>query len=306
VSLTTFFEAQFFKPKWYHLPFIVLLLPLSVLYGTLMLIRRLTAKKKTFSIPIISVGNLIVGGSGKTPFVIAIANRLEGCYVISRGYGRESQGLIEVSHQGELCTTVHQSGDEAMLMARSLPHASVIVSEDRVVAIEYAIAKGAQVIVLDDGFNRVNLNKFDIILEPATIHNYLPFPAGGFREFWFTRTFADLVLKEGKEFQRIVTLPTSLPQRVLFVTAISNPQRLGIYLPPNVVYKHYQEDHSYFSEEKLQQLLEKHNAQTLLCTAKDRVKMQGFHLPIQEMSLTLELNSAIISAIKNYIQGFKT
>ncbi|RLA58755.1 MAG: tetraacyldisaccharide 4'-kinase, partial [Epsilonproteobacteria bacterium] len=79
---------MFFAPKYYHLPLILLLLPLALLYAMFMFLRRCITPKKDFGIPIISVGNLIVGGSGKTPFVIALASRLEGVTVISRGYGR--------------------------------------------------------------------------------------------------------------------------------------------------------------------------------------------------------------------------
>ncbi|MBT8349208.1 MAG: tetraacyldisaccharide 4'-kinase, partial [Sulfurovum sp.] len=95
--MRAFFEAMFFAPKLYQYPLIVLLFPLSVLYGIMMSLRRILTSQKNFGIPIISVGNLIVGGSGKTPFVIALASRLESAVIISRGYGRKSKGLVEVS-----------------------------------------------------------------------------------------------------------------------------------------------------------------------------------------------------------------
>ncbi|MDQ7047067.1 MAG: tetraacyldisaccharide 4'-kinase [Sulfurovum sp.] len=126
-----FFERMFFSPQWYHYPIIIVLTPLSLLYGIGMFLRRVFATKRSFGLPIVSVGNLMVGGSGKTPFVIALASRFEGVTIISRGYGRLSQGLIEVSRRGKILVNVEQSGDEAMLMAESLPHCSVIVSEDR-------------------------------------------------------------------------------------------------------------------------------------------------------------------------------
>ena len=62
--------------------------------------------KKDFGIPIVSVGNLIVGGSGKTPFVITLASRFKNVTIISRGYGRKSQGLVEVSQNGEVLVDV--------------------------------------------------------------------------------------------------------------------------------------------------------------------------------------------------------
>jgi tetraacyldisaccharide 4'-kinase len=263
----------------------------------------MVTSQKNFGMPIISVGNLIVGGSGKTPFVIALAERLEGVVIISRGYGRKSKGLVEVSSEGKILVDVTQSGDEPMLMAQSLPGASVIVSEDRELAIALAKEKGAKCIILDDGFNRVEIEKFEIVLEPEHIKNYLPFPAGAFREFWFNTKYADIVAKEGKSFYRQVEFE-NLNSKMLLVTAISNPNRLDAYLPEGVVYKVYLEDHAYFEEEKLKTLLSDHEAQSLLVTEKDAVKMQDFKLPISEMKLKLEIKETIFTQVEEYIKGY--
>ena len=67
LGMKNFFEEMFFSPQWYHYIVMVLLFPLSVVYGIGMGIRRLVTPKQRFSIPIVSVGNLMVGGSGKTP-----------------------------------------------------------------------------------------------------------------------------------------------------------------------------------------------------------------------------------------------
>ena len=112
--MKAFFEQMFFAPKWYHYPIIVLLLPFSFIYGYGMWLRRKFAKEISFDVPIISVGNLIVGGSGKTPFVIALASRFTDVAIISRGYGRQSTGLLEVSYKGKVLVDVMQSGDEPM------------------------------------------------------------------------------------------------------------------------------------------------------------------------------------------------
>ncbi|MFC2057778.1 tetraacyldisaccharide 4'-kinase [Campylobacterota bacterium] len=298
-----FFEEMFFTPKWYHYPLILLLFPFSLIYGIIMSVRRMVTSQKDFGIPIISVGNLIVGGSGKTPFVIALAKRLEGVAIISRGYGRKSKGLVEVSSNGELLVDVTQSGDEPMLMAQSLPGVSVIVSEDRDMAIELAKEKGAKCIILDDGFNRVEIEKFEIVLEPAHIKNYLPFPSGAFREFWFNTKYADIVAKEGEAFKRQVEFE-NLTSKMLLVTAISNPGRLDSYLPEGVVEKVYLEDHAYFEEETLKIHLLESKAQSLLVTEKDAVKMQGFKLPISEMKLKLEIKETIFTQVEEYIKGY--
>ena len=139
-----------------------MLLPVSLLYGSLMWLRRVLAKPKDYGIPIVSIGNLIVGGSGKTPFVIELANRYEDVAIISRGYGRESSGLVVVSQYGKIECDVKTSGDEAMLMAQST-QATVIVSENRAIAIKQAKDMKAKLIILDDGFNKVDIKKYDIL-----------------------------------------------------------------------------------------------------------------------------------------------
>jgi len=301
--MKAFFEEMFFSPKWYHYPFIVLLLPFSFLYGFGMWLRRKFTKQISFGIPIISVGNLIVGGSGKTPFVIALASRFTDVAVISRGYGRQSKGLLEVSHKGKIFVDVTQSGDEPMLMATALPDASVIVSEDRQHAIKLAIEQGAKVIVLDDGFNRVEIEKFDILLEPLEVENYYTFPSGPFREFMGTRKHANIIAKEGKAFTRVVRIenPTS---KMVLVTAISNAKRLDDYLPKTVIKKVHYDDHAYFDEEVLQNLLKETKATSILCTSKDKVKMQGFKLPISEMKLKLEIKNEIFEKVERYIENY--
>ena len=293
-----------FDPKWYHYIIIILLSPLSLVYGLVMYFRRLFVVKKSFSLPIISIGNLVVGGSGKTPFVIALASRYEKVAVVSRGYGRQSKNLVQVSSKGDILCTVKDSGDEAMLMAISLPKASVIVSENRSKAITLAKEQGAELIILDDGFNRVDIEKFEILLEPKEVKNYFPFPSGAFREFWFMNVYADLVLKEEKDFIRKITLE-DLSSKMLLVTAISNPQRLDPYLPKNVVGKVYLEDHAYFDKEQLRRQMQEYGAETLLVTEKDRVKMKGFKLPLSKMKLKLEIKDEVFALIDQYIQTYR-
>ena len=303
--LKSFFEKMFFAPTWYHYPVIFFLWPFSFLYGVVMYLRRAFISKQSFDIPIVSVGNLIVGGSGKTPFVIAVASRFEDVCIVSRGYGRQSKGLLEVSRKGEICVDVKQSGDEPMLMAMSLPHASVIVSEERHQGIELAKKQGAKLIILDDGFNRMEIEKFEIVLEPEEIRNYHTFPSGPFREFFSQRKYADIIAREGKDFTRHVMLQDAA-ERMVLVTAISNPTRLDRYLPEGVVEKVYLDDHAYFDEQRLATLLEKHQANSLLCTSKDRVKMAGFKLAISEMKLKLEIKNEIFIKIEDYIEGYSS
>jgi tetraacyldisaccharide 4'-kinase len=296
-----FFEDMFFAPKWYHYVVSISLLPLSIVYGLVMLIRRVVTKKIEFDIPIVSVGNLIVGGSGKTPFVIELASRFQKVAIISRGYGRDSTGMQIVSLWGDIKCDVKCSGDEAMLMALS-SDATVIVSEDRIEAIRYAQSINAKLIILDDGFNRVDIKKYDIVLEPSDIKNYLPFPSGGFREFYFDKYFANLSLKEGVDYKRVVEYE-NLSDAMMLTTAIANPQRLEPYLPDGVVCRHILDDHSYFDRDELVAKMEANSITSLLVTQKDEVKLRDFKLPLSIMKLKLEIKNDVFESIQRYIQG---
>lgn len=298
--MRSFFEAMFFSPKWYHYIVMVLLFPFSILYGMVMFLRRMLTSKNCYSIPIISIGNLQVGGTGKTPFLIALASKYEEVTIISRGYGRESVGLVEVSYSGKIVVDVKQSGDEAMLIAQSLPHASVIVSEERDIAIDLAMREGAKLVILDDGFNRVEIEKYEILLEPECMQNTLPLPAGPLREFSWTKKVADLVLKDSQDFQRKVSFE-NLSEKMLLVTAISNPRRLDAFLPDNVVGKVYMEDHAYFDEAVLKEQMQSYGAKRLLVTQKDAVKMRDFKLPLSLMKLELEITDKVFREVNHYI-----
>src|ERR1035437_10976461 len=93
-------------------------------------------------VPVISVGNLSLGGTGKSPMVLAIARHLmeqhKRVAIVSRGYKRRSKGFLLVSDARRVLATVESSGDEAQMFAQMLPGAIVIVSEDRVRGAEQA------------------------------------------------------------------------------------------------------------------------------------------------------------------------
>lgn len=303
MSVTRFFETLFYRPRWYHWAVSLLLLPVSLLYGTGMWLRRKVTSRKQYPVPIISVGNLVIGGSGKTPFVIALAEYFseQKVTIVSRGYGRQSRGVVEVSRRGEILVGVQESGDEPMLMAGALPHASVIVAEDRSAGIALAIRQGAELLLLDDGFNRVEIGKFEILLEPAVLPNRLPLPSGPMREFFATRSQADMRLREGEDFVRCVHY-VELGERMILATAIADPERLKPYIPEGVKYQIYKPDHALFSAEELWRSLEVHEADRILMTEKDWVKITDRRLPVALMKLELELNDSIMPEIERWLQ----
>ena len=255
--------------------------------------KRKFAKPKDFDIPIISVGNLIVGGSGKTPFVITIAKKMQNVAIILRGYGRKSKGLFVVSDGKNILQNSKIAGDEAILLSVSVPKAIVIVSENRLKAIKKAKKMGAKTIILDDGFSKSNIKKFDILLkneiEPK---NKFLLPSGGYREPYSFYNKANLVLKEGVDFKREVKIknPTD---KMLLITAISKPKRLNKFLPPKVIKKIYYPDHYFFAKDELINLMQKYKATSILTTQKDEVKMKGFGLNLSIMGLEIVLKHEI-------------
>ncbi|WP_298756954.1 tetraacyldisaccharide 4'-kinase [uncultured Campylobacter sp.] len=183
------------SPAWFALG--VILAPLSLLYTLIVCLKRLFAKPQKFKIPIISVGNLTLGGSGKTPLVRALFKEFNGEFktcIILRGYGRKSRGLLEVALGGRVLCDVRQSGDEAMEYALFLRGANVIVSEDRAAGILRAQTLGFELVILDDGFSKFNISKFDILLRPQSAPKLpfcLPFAAYRYPPFFYK--FADFI-----------------------------------------------------------------------------------------------------------------
>ena len=277
------------------------LLPVAGLYGAGMALRRKLVRRRSYDIPIVSVGNLVVGGTGKTPFLAALAGRYEGAWIVSRGYGRRSRGLVTVSEPGRILASVEEAGDEAMLLARKLPQTGVIVAENRAEGIETARRRGAHLVFLDDGFNRVEIAKFEILLEPAKLPNRFVMPAGPFREFPSTAGLADLSLKEGRDFYREVQIEGGR-ERMLLATAIARPERLEPWLPEGVVERLVLPDHGWFDEARLRETMERYGAQSLLVTEKDAVKMEGFKLPLSLMRLELCISDAALAAVDAYVK----
>ncbi len=156
--------------------------------------RRILATRK-LSRPVVSIGNLSVGGSGKTPFVIALGELFKDSGiafdVLSRGYGRSGQKLALVDPQG----TSEQFGDEPLLIARKL-HVPVIVAADRYQAGLLAEEKfPSKLHLLDDAFQHRRLHRdFDIVMLPAADLDDTLLPIGRLREPLSSLRRADAVV----------------------------------------------------------------------------------------------------------------
>ncbi|OCL87009.1 Tetraacyldisaccharide 4'-kinase [Aliarcobacter thereius] len=317
-KLIIWFENYLFYPNSFQKLISFLLLPLSFLYIIVILSKRLFAKKIDFSLAIISVGNLIVGGSGKTPITIKLASNYKNVFIILRGYRRESKGFFLVSQNGNILVDVKTSGDEAMLLAKSLKNASVIVSEDRVLGINKAKELGAKIIFLDDAFSKYSIKKFDILLKTKNEpENSFCIPSGAYREPKYFYNKADLILKEGIDFKRVVTIKNALNNsslesnsKTLLLTAISKPKRLLEFLEKDTKMISFA-DHHNFTKDELINILEDNRAYKIITTLKDFVKIKEFD---KELDLSvfylmhLDIvftNESTFNTINSYIKEFE-
>jgi tetraacyldisaccharide 4'-kinase len=169
---------------------------LDSLYGQVMRVRRRWAeqhpeRRLRLARPVISVGNLSMGGTGKSPVVAAIAQWLvdqgERPAILSRGYGRAdaADGVVVVSDGARILEGIDRSGDEPLMLARQVPGAVVCVSPDRHLAGTLAERRfGGTVHVLDDGFQHVQLARdLDILVTTmGEIAQGRVIPAGRLRE----------------------------------------------------------------------------------------------------------------------------
>ena len=180
-------------------------------WGRIVLLRRAwyarPGRRRRLHHRVISVGNLSVGGSGKTPVVAALARLLlqrgERPVILTRGYGRRevTEGVLVVSDGQRVLEPVSRSGDEPQLLARTLPGVPVLVCPDRYIAGLLAERHfGVTVSILDDGFQHVQLERdVDLLLvSPSDLEDRI-LPSGRLREPLASARFADAVLVPGTE-----------------------------------------------------------------------------------------------------------
>ncbi len=180
----------------------LLLLPIAALYWVGISVRNLlynigVLRQRRFATPVICVGNITVGGTGKTPLTEHVVRllRSEGHHVgiVSRGYKRKTKGQI-VATTG---MTAEEIGDEPCQMKRKFPWAEVVVDADRAAAIDKAVELGADVVVMDDGMQHRSVVPRGLML----VVDYArpmwcdwPLPAGNLREDRTARLRADIII----------------------------------------------------------------------------------------------------------------
>lgn len=255
--------------------------------------------------PVVSVGNLSAGGSGKTPFVLLLGELLKArgakFDVLSRGYGRKSRGVLLVDPAG----LPEQFGDEPLLIARKL-QVPVIVGEDRYAAGVFAESKfGAELHLLDDGFQHRGLARdFDIVLVTPQDASDRLLPAGRLREPLAALRRADAVVLasgaaaeafplEGRQVwkARRGIVPRDIPPRPVVFCGIARPKNFILQLRTATiepVAEAFYRDHHAYSEKDIRELLElkqRSEAGGFVTTEKDAVNLGPYLSALQPLSV---------------------
>jgi tetraacyldisaccharide 4'-kinase len=255
--------------------------------------------------PVVSIGNLSVGGSGKTPFVLLLGELLKArgvpFDVLSRGYGRKKHGIALVDPAG----SSRDFGDEPLLLARRL-EAPVIVGEDRHEAGQFAERSfGPQLHLLDDGFqHRALARDFDIVLVTPEDSRDRLLPAGRLREPLNSLSRADAVaLTSGASpesfplngklvwrVRRSISL-TNVPARPIVFCGIARPQNFllqlrtaGVEPVAQALYR----DHHAYTERDIQDLLklrQQSEAGGFVTTEKDAINLGGYLQALQPLTV---------------------
>lgn len=305
----SFCSAYFYNPNWWQKILSFLLLPFSLIYCFISRLKfSFSRSQKDLGIAVFSVGNLVVGGAGKSPLCKAIYsffNKMSeyknSVFIVLRGYKRKSRGCLLVSQNGEILVPCEMSGDEAMDYA--INGANVIVSEDREAGILKAKELGAKIVILDDGFRHFGIKKFDILLKPfSKPYNDFCLPSGAYRVPKSFYALADFIPSNDDIVGNSrILYPT---ERMVLVSGIANPQRLKEHYAKCVAHYHFS-DHYDFRADELQKILAKHVGTSLLVTSKDYAKIKDFNLAVSIIELNLTLSQKFQNILLEYAKNFK-
>lgn len=227
---------------------------------------------------VISIGNLVVGGAGKTPLLIHLVNealaRQRKVAVLTRGYGRRSSRPVKLD--GSTFPSVDEAGDEPLLIARKCPGVTVFVSSNRVASARQAVREGFDLLFLDDGFQHRRLARdVDLVLDVGVGNGFL-LPAGPLREPPSALRRATHVWKRDVDVHYAVTrLPAD---KVVLLLGVARPDRVKASVEAagaEVVALHAYADHHVFTPAEIEAARRDANGRgaVLATTAKDAERL---------------------------------
>ena len=314
-----------------------ILRPLAAIHGILIRLRWLAyrlnwLKAERFKVPVLVVGNVVAGGAGKTPLVIALVKHFQSrglpVAVVSRGYGRTRQDCVEV----QLTTPISASGDEPALIKHATS-APVFVAKKRVDAVRCLLKTypDTALVICDDGLQHYALHR-DIeiaVFDDRGVGNGWLLPAGPLREPWPARQRrgVDLVLHTGQvpafhgftSTRRLSAFALSADgsktplselgaQPLIALAGIATPNAffsmlasLGLHLQKTIALPDHHEfqawDKNFFAVDCLNH--------TVLCTEKDAVKLFSKQIPPTQKVLAVPLEfvpeSAFFEAVDTLV-----
>jgi tetraacyldisaccharide 4'-kinase len=333
------------KEKGYR-PLEIALRGASHLYGAAVKLRNCLYDKKIFrqqklSCKVISVGNIVVGGTGKTPMVIYLANLLQAKgfrpAVLSRGYKGKSKSPVNIVSDGHrLFMKPEDCGDEPVLISHATKGIPVLTGPKRSLTGQVVLEKfGVDVLVLDDGFQHRQLARdVDIVLLRAEspFGNGYRLPAGPLRESPQALKRADMVFSVGKDrgdhveaesaFQVFhkedVLLNGSTKQeypldhlqgrRICAFAGIASPERFQKALTgagAEVVFFVPFPDHHFYTHEEIRNIQKRageEKVEMIITTEKDGVKLLPFHMFLEKIHL-LRISMAFVSGEDKFVSS---
>ncbi|PKL79011.1 MAG: tetraacyldisaccharide 4'-kinase [Ignavibacteriae bacterium HGW-Ignavibacteriae-4] len=273
--------------------------------------RRIITSYKSNSY-VISIGNIIAGGTGKTPMIIYLAKLLESegykVGIVAGGYRRKSKGLLVVHDVDKILTTVDKAGDEAYMIAKEVGCPLVVHDKKYLALIEIDKLFDIDIVLIDDGFQHRKIYRdLDIVIvNDKTVEEENLIPAGYLREEKKNLQRADIILyrdliqeiesiKDKVNFRFTSKIKTEriIKDNAIVVTAIANPSNFINFLNENnaIIEKVFSfKDHHYFTESEIDGIVTYCNSKKIefiYTTQKDFVKLKEYQLVLIKNNITL-------------------
>jgi len=301
------------------------LIPISILYEMIGTLKQAKIRPAKLTVPMICVGNLTAGGAGKTPIALYIGACLKtkgiNAFFLSRGYGGKLQGPVVVNAKKHTAAHV---GDEPLLLAETLP---TVIAKNRLKGARYAISKGAEAIIMDDGFQNRSIEKnlSLLVIDGARgFGNGRMIPAGPLRERardGFRRAHALLVINRTTG---LMVLPADRPtffartypknpanfknKKLYAFCGLAYPQKFFEMLATTgakIVDQVSFADHYQYTPLDMRKLLLQSYVKdaALVTTAKDMARIpERFRDSVMVMEMELEFeNPAIFDSVLEYV-----